>query len=73
MIPVSLLLILVAVALLGLGLTSGSLALLDALTATPPKSVELFVLVVANLVATGVRFLLMRIWVFRSRAREARV
>jgi putative flippase GtrA len=56
----------------GLGLTSGSLALLDGLSTAPPKSVELFVLVLANLVATGVRFLLMRIWVFRTRAREAR-
>jgi putative flippase GtrA len=51
----------------GLGLTSGSLALLDALSANPPKAVELFVLVVANLVATCVRFLMMRIWVFRTR------
>jgi putative flippase GtrA len=50
----------------GLGLTSGSLALLDSLSTAPPKSVELFVLVLANLVATGVRFLLMRIWVFRG-------
>ncbi|MFI7540080.1 glycosyltransferase [Actinoplanes sp. NPDC049599] len=49
----------------GLGLTSGSLALLHALT-EPPTMVELAVLVVANLVATGVRFLLMRIWVFRA-------
>jgi putative flippase GtrA len=56
----------------GLGLTSGSLALLDRLSSAPPRSVELFVLVLANLVATGVRFLLMRIWVFRSRTREAR-
>ncbi|MFI6076102.1 glycosyltransferase [Actinoplanes sp. NPDC051343] len=61
-----------AVFAVGLGLTSGSLALLDGLSSAPPKSVEIFVLVVANLVATGVRFLLMRIWVFRSRAREAR-
>jgi putative flippase GtrA len=52
----------------GLGLTSGSLALLDALSTTPAKSVELAVLVGANLVATGVRFLMMRIWVFRARA-----
>jgi putative flippase GtrA len=52
---------------IGLGLTSGSLALLDALSSRPPKAVELFVLVAANLVATGVRFLMMRIWVFRAR------
>jgi putative flippase GtrA len=51
---------------IGLGLTSGSLALLDAMSAAPSRPVELFVLVVANLVATGVRFLLMRIWVFRG-------
>jgi putative flippase GtrA len=51
---------------IGLGLTSGSLALLDALSATPPKAVELAVLIGANLVATGVRFLMMRIWVFRA-------
>jgi putative flippase GtrA len=51
---------------IGLGLTSGSLALLDAASAAPSRPVELSVLVVANLVATGVRFLLMRIWVFRT-------
>ncbi len=49
----------------GLGLTSGSLALLHALS-EPPTTVELGVLVAANLVATGLRFLLMRIWVFRT-------
>jgi putative flippase GtrA len=56
---------------IGLGLTSGSLALLDAASTAPPKSVELFVLVLANLVATGVRFLLMRIWVFHPRQTRA--
>jgi putative flippase GtrA len=50
---------------IGLGLTSGSLALLHTLT-SPPTTVELGVLVAANLIATGVRFLLMRIWVFRA-------
>jgi putative flippase GtrA len=50
----------------GLCLTSGSLALLDALTVHPARALELSVLVVANLVATGVRFLMMRIWVFRT-------
>jgi putative flippase GtrA len=49
----------------GLGLTSGSLALLHAVS-DPLTTVELGVLVAANLVATGVRFLLMRIWVFRA-------
>ncbi|BCJ52487.1 sugar translocase [Actinoplanes sp. NBRC 14428] len=47
----------------GLGLTSGSLAVLHALT-EPPTGLELTVLVAANLIATGVRFLLMRNWVF---------
>jgi putative flippase GtrA len=56
---------------IGLGLTSGSLALLGALSARPPKAVELAVLIIANLVATGVRFLMMRVWVFRA-ARAAR-
>jgi putative flippase GtrA len=50
----------------GLGLTSGSLALLGALAGTPPTWVELAALVTANLTATVVRFLLMRIWVFRA-------
>jgi putative flippase GtrA len=49
----------------GLGLTSGSLALLHTLS-DPQTTVELGVLIIANLVATGVRFLLMRIWVFRT-------
>jgi putative flippase GtrA len=50
----------------GLGLTSGALALLGAAHADPPAWVELAVLVIANLIATGLRFLLMRIWVFRT-------
>ncbi|MGK5680672.1 glycosyltransferase [Actinoplanes sp. URMC 104] len=50
---------------IGLALTSGSLALLDALHSAPAKPVELAVLVIANLLATAVRFLLLRIWVFR--------
>jgi hypothetical protein len=54
----------------GLGLTSGSLALLHALT-VPATALELAVLVIANLVATGVRFLLMRSWVFREAHKPA--
>jgi putative flippase GtrA len=53
-----------AVFAIGLGLTSGSLALLDVIAGTGHPTVEAGVLIVANLVATGVRFLLMRIWVF---------
>ncbi|HZB50411.1 MAG TPA: dolichyl-phosphate beta-glucosyltransferase [Mycobacteriales bacterium] len=51
---------------LGLGLTSGSLALLHAVAAAPPLPVELSVLVAANLAATVLRFLLLRGWVFRA-------
>ncbi|SCG43458.1 dolichyl-phosphate beta-glucosyltransferase [Micromonospora humi] len=45
---------------LGLALTSGSLAVLHALTA-PARAVELAVLVAANLAATALRFLLLRL------------
>jgi hypothetical protein len=34
----------------------------------PPQWVELAVLIVANLIATEVRFLMMRIWVRATRA-----
>ena len=61
-----------AVFAIGLALTSGSLALLHAATATPAAWVELAVLVAANLTATGVRFLLLRIWVFRAAALPVR-
>ncbi|MFE0592754.1 glycosyltransferase [Micromonospora echinospora] len=45
---------------LGLALTSGSLAALHAVAATPPRPVELVVLVAANLAATVLRFVLLR-------------
>jgi putative flippase GtrA len=51
----------------GLGLTSGALAALHAASATPARPVEVAVLVLANLVTTALRFLLLRGWVFRSR------
>ena len=50
----------------GLAVTSGALAGLHALTAQPGRAAEVAVLVVANLTATVVRFLLYRGWVFRS-------
>jgi putative flippase GtrA len=53
-----------AVFALGLGLTSGSLWLLQLITAHPARAVELAVLVVANLLATVLRFVLLREWVF---------
>ncbi|TNM70469.1 glycosyltransferase [Streptomyces sp. NP160] len=46
-----------------LGLTSGALAVLHAL-ADPSRAVELTALVLANVVATALRFLLLRRWVF---------
>lgn len=56
---------------LGLGITSGALAALHAFSSTPPRAVELVVLVLANLFSTLVRFLLFRAWVFRSRRAAA--
>ncbi|GHF03860.1 glycosyltransferase [Streptomyces griseoluteus] len=52
---------------IGLALTSGSLAALNAATAGPAHSTEIAVLVVANLAATVLRFLLFRAWVFPDR------
>jgi putative flippase GtrA len=53
-----------AVFALGLALTSGSLAVLSALSAHPARAVELSVLIAANLAATALRFVLLRQWVF---------
>jgi putative flippase GtrA len=51
---------------IGLAVTSGALAGLHAITAQPGRAAEVIVLVVANLVATVVRFALYRGWVFRG-------
>jgi putative flippase GtrA len=51
---------------LGLGLTSGSLSALAAVSANPSRVVELSVLVAANAAATVLRFLLFRRWVFAT-------
>jgi putative flippase GtrA len=56
---------------LGLALTSGSLAVLNGLTA-PGRALELAVLVAANLAATVLRFLLLRGWVFHPRRLDRR-
>jgi putative flippase GtrA len=53
-----------AVFALGLLLTSGSLAILTAVSAHPARAVEVAVLVAANLAATALRFVLLRQWVF---------
>jgi putative flippase GtrA len=54
---------------LGLALTSGSLTILHGLTA-PGRGLELAVLVLANLAATVLRFLLLRGWVFHPRRQK---
>jgi len=52
---------------LGLAITSGSLVVLHGMSPEPSNLVEITVLVIANLFATVVRFLLLRSWVFRRR------
>ena len=56
----------------GLAVTSGSLALLHLATARPARAVEVAVLVAANAVATLLRFLLLRGWVFHPRRDPSR-
>jgi len=51
----------------GVALTSGALGLLSAATGHPSRLLEVAVLLVANAIATLVRFVLMRCWVFRRR------
>jgi putative flippase GtrA len=58
-----------AVFVLGLGLTSGALGLLALAAADPGRGIELAVLVVANLLATALRFVLLREWVFARASR----
>ena len=52
---------------IGLVLTSSALALLHATAPDASRTVELIVLVAANVTATLVRFLLFRSWVFPRR------
>jgi len=56
---------------LGLALTSGSLAVLHAVTGSPGRGAELLLLVAANALATLLRFVLFRGWVFRRPRRTA--
>ena len=49
----------------GLATTSGALLLLDALADTPHPALEVVVLTAANLVVTLMRFVAMRVWIFR--------
>ncbi|MEU1160036.1 GtrA family protein, partial [Streptomyces sp. NPDC005921] len=57
---------------IGLALTSGSLAALNAASSDPSHSTELAVLIAANLAATVLRFLLFRAWVFPDRDNNGR-
>ncbi|MDQ2879779.1 MAG: bifunctional glycosyltransferase family 2/GtrA family protein [Actinomycetota bacterium] len=56
---------------LGLGLTSGALGLLAMVAPGAGQAVEVAVLVLANAVATVLRFVLFRCWVFRPTLRPA--
>jgi len=53
---------------LGLAVTSGALFVLTTVSAHPGRGLELTVLIAANLVATLLRFVLLRGWVFSGRA-----
>ena len=55
--------------LLTLGLTTGALAVLHGLQASPPRAVELAVLIVSGAAATVTRYVALRTWVF-ARARR---
>ena len=52
---------------IALGITSGALATLHMFAPVPGRWVEATVLVAANLLATAVRFVLLRGWVFHPR------
>jgi putative flippase GtrA len=51
---------------IALGLSDGSLALLSKLDPTPGRLIEVGALVVANVLSTALRFVLLRLWVFRT-------
>jgi putative flippase GtrA len=55
------------------GLTSGALVGLHALRPDAGATAQLVVLTAANLIATALRFVAMRWWVFRSRRREGAI
>ena len=59
-----------AVFVLTLALTSGALAVLHGLDASPPRPVELGVLVAAGLAATATRYVALGTWAFARRGRR---
>ncbi|MEE9098238.1 bifunctional glycosyltransferase family 2/GtrA family protein [Pseudarthrobacter phenanthrenivorans] len=58
--------------ILAWGITSSSLTILQAIVADTPPGLELATLTGANVLATLVRFVLMRLWVFRPHRRDSR-
>jgi glycosyltransferase involved in cell wall biosynthesis len=56
---------------LTLGLTSGALAVLHTLDASPARAVELAVLIAASICATVTRYVALRSWVFARRGRAS--
>ena len=59
-----------AVFVLTLALSSGALAVLHGIDATPPRAVELTVLVIGSALATVTRFVALKTWVFARRRRR---
>ena len=59
--------------MLTLALTTGALLVLHGIEASPPRAVELAVLVAASTAATITRFVALRSWVFARRGRAQRV
>jgi putative flippase GtrA len=55
----------------GLAMTSATLAALHAVAARPARTTEVTVLILANLLATLIRFVIYRQWVFRQRRAPA--
>src|SRR5829696_7922211 len=60
-----------AVFVLTLALSNGALGLLHGIDATPPRGVELTVLVLGSALATVTRYVALRTWVFARRHRAA--
>ncbi|HEX2806816.1 MAG TPA: GtrA family protein, partial [Kineosporiaceae bacterium] len=58
---------------IGLGVSSGSLALLHAVLPRPATAAELAALVAANLLATVIRFVMLKSWVFHPGRRGGAV
>ncbi|MET3140372.1 UNVERIFIED_ORG: glycosyltransferase involved in cell wall biosynthesis [Arthrobacter sp. UYEF2] len=56
--------------MLAWGITSSSLVVLHSINIDAAPSAELLTLTAANVIATLMRFVLLRIWVFRARARR---